>query len=145
MGAKIATGYARDVTRTITVTTVWCDIPINNLFRKHCSQIYQDLVSSRATRPLLYSILACTIIVFTATAGEICELSGGSNFTYASDVDERKRLWTARHNAYYAALNLRPGCKVPTTQLSATYVCCLSLWQQYYLSLNESKHTLVML
>lgn len=36
---------------------------------------------------------------------------GGKNFQWASKLEDRDRLWNARHNAYYAALALRPGCK----------------------------------
>lgn len=35
----------------------------------------------------------------------------GKNFQWASKLEDRDRLWNARHNAYYAALALRPGCK----------------------------------
>jgi D-lactate dehydrogenase (cytochrome) len=35
---------------------------------------------------------------------------GGSAFHWATAPEERSRLWKARHNAWYAALSLRPGC-----------------------------------
>ena len=35
---------------------------------------------------------------------------GGSAFTFATAAEDRSRLWKARHNAWYAALSLRPGC-----------------------------------
>jgi D-lactate dehydrogenase (cytochrome) len=34
---------------------------------------------------------------------------GGSNFQFTSGEEERKALWAARHNLYYASINLRPG------------------------------------
>ena len=34
---------------------------------------------------------------------------GGSSFRYTSAEAERKELWSARHNLYYASLALRPG------------------------------------
>ena len=40
---------------------------------------------------------------------------GGQAFEWASTPEERTRLWTARHNAYFAAVQSRPGCRVITT------------------------------
>ena len=40
---------------------------------------------------------------------------GGAGFEWASTPEERNRLWTARHNAYFACLALRPNCRVYST------------------------------
>ena len=40
---------------------------------------------------------------------------GGQTFEWASTPEARTRLWTARHNAYFAGIQSRPGCKVITT------------------------------
>jgi D-lactate dehydrogenase (cytochrome) len=40
---------------------------------------------------------------------------GGQTFEWASTPEARTRLWTARHNAYFAGIQSRPGCKAITT------------------------------
>lgn len=40
---------------------------------------------------------------------------GGSDFIWAHRPEERSRLWKPRHNALYAALQLRPGARSLTT------------------------------
>ena len=39
----------------------------------------------------------------------------GSAFDWATAPEDRSRLWTARHHAYLAALQTRPGCRCVTT------------------------------
>ncbi|VVM43226.1 putative FAD-linked oxidoreductase [Pseudomonas fluorescens] len=40
---------------------------------------------------------------------------GGQDFEWAIHPEDRTRLWQARHDAYFAALALRPGCRSVTT------------------------------
>ncbi|MFY9511803.1 MAG: FAD-linked oxidase C-terminal domain-containing protein [Rubrivivax sp.] len=40
---------------------------------------------------------------------------GGENFEWASTPEERTRLWTARHKAYFAGMTQNPGCRTVTT------------------------------
>jgi D-lactate dehydrogenase (cytochrome) len=49
--------------------------------------------------------------------GEIAAENGGSDFAWAVRTEERNRLWRARHNALFAALALRPGCRAVTTDV----------------------------
>ena len=39
----------------------------------------------------------------------------GQAFEWATTPEERTRLWTARHHAYFAALQTQPGCRTVTT------------------------------
>ncbi|XP_073746591.1 uncharacterized protein [Callorhinus ursinus] len=50
-------------------------------------------------------------------AEEISQHNGASHFFWAKEAEERSRLWAARHNAWYAALALRPGCKGYSTDV----------------------------
>jgi len=39
----------------------------------------------------------------------------GAAFEWADTPEERTRLWTARHNTYFAAVQSRPGCRIINT------------------------------
>ena len=49
------------------------------------------------------------------TVQEIAGEFGGNAFEWATTPEERTRLWTARHNAYFAAIQSRPGCRAIST------------------------------
>lgn len=44
-------------------------------------------------------------------AAEICADHGGTALRRAETPEERSKLWTARHKAYWAARSLKPGCE----------------------------------
>ena len=46
---------------------------------------------------------------------EIAAHHGGSDLRWAHKQEERTALWTARHNAYWAARSLKPGCEAIST------------------------------
>jgi len=61
-----------------------------------------------------------------AAVGEIASANGGGAFRWSNLPEDRSRLWKARHEAYYAAVNLRPGAVgwatdvcVPISRLAA--------------------------
>ena len=49
------------------------------------------------------------------TVQAIASELGGENFEWASTPEERTRLWTARHKAYFAGMAQHPGCRTVTT------------------------------
>ncbi len=49
------------------------------------------------------------------TVQEVASEHGGQSFEWATTPEERTRLWTARHNAYFAAIQSRAGCRAIST------------------------------
>ena len=49
------------------------------------------------------------------TVQEIASEHGGQSFEWATTPEERTRLWAARHNAYFAAIQSRAGCRAIST------------------------------
>lgn len=46
---------------------------------------------------------------------------GALGFEWAVQPEDRSRLWAARHNAYFALLQMRPGCRAISTE------CCVPI------------------
>lgn len=51
------------------------------------------------------------------TFGEIVDEFGGSGFVATSSTEERSKLWQARHDMYWASLQLRPGARGISTDV----------------------------
>ncbi|MCX7145648.1 MAG: FAD-binding protein [Sulfuritalea sp.] len=51
------------------------------------------------------------------TVQGIATEQGGQDFEWATRPEDRSRLWQARHDAYYAGLGLKPGCRALTTDV----------------------------
>ena len=49
--------------------------------------------------------------------GMLAEEYGGTGYAATSTTEERNKLWQARHDAYWAMLALRPGCKAVATDV----------------------------
>ncbi|KAB2913025.1 MAG: FAD-binding protein [Dechloromonas sp.] len=45
------------------------------------------------------------------TVQAIADELGGTHFQWATRPEDRTRLWQARHDAYFACLQLKPGCR----------------------------------
>ncbi|WP_354678345.1 FAD-binding oxidoreductase [Cupriavidus plantarum] len=51
------------------------------------------------------------------TVQQIAAEHGGQGFEWATRPEDRSRLWNARHTAFFAMLQLKPGCKSVTTDV----------------------------
>ncbi|NOE18113.1 FAD-binding protein [Ruegeria atlantica] len=51
------------------------------------------------------------------TFGQIVEEFGGTDFAATSTTEERNKLWQARHDMYWACLQLRPGARGISTDV----------------------------
>jgi D-lactate dehydrogenase (cytochrome) len=49
------------------------------------------------------------------TVQDIATEWGGEGFQWATTPEDRTKLWAARHRAYFAGLQLKPGCRSVTT------------------------------
>ncbi len=61
---------------------------------------------------------------------------GGGGFEWATTPEARTKLWTARHQAYFAALQMRPGCRC---QSSDTCVPISRLAESINASVEEAE------
>jgi len=52
-----------------------------------------------------------------ASFAAIAQENGGKGFEWATRAEDRTALWTMRHNAHYAVLSTRPGCRAVVTDV----------------------------
>jgi D-lactate dehydrogenase (cytochrome) len=58
---------------------------------------------------------AASVTEQAGIAQQITREHGGQDFEWATHPEDRTRLWTARHNAYFACLQVRPGSRAIST------------------------------
>jgi D-lactate dehydrogenase (cytochrome) len=58
-----------------------------------------------------------SVIEQAETVQEIARENGGKDFQWATKPEERSKLWEARHNAYFACLQLKPGSRAISTDV----------------------------
>ncbi len=105
------------------IDTIQCGIPVARIELLNALQMEATIAYSK----LDYPVGPCLFVEFHGTDagvteqseffGEIAEGHGGGPFLWTTVEEERRKLWKARHDAYFAALTLRPGAKVVATDV----------------------------
>jgi D-lactate dehydrogenase (cytochrome) len=106
------------------ITTIQLGIPVARIELLDEAQL--DAINryskvSHALKPTLFFEFhgpsEATVSEAATSVQEIATENGGLDFQWATRPEDRKKLWEARHNAFYAACALRPGCKPWTTDV----------------------------
>jgi D-lactate dehydrogenase (cytochrome) len=105
-----------DAVRTV-IEVIQSSIPVARI--ELLDEVQMDAVNRYSK--LNYAVAPTLFFEFHGTARGVAEQAeqvgalasdhGGGDFQWATKPEERSKLWQARHDAYYAALALRPGCK----------------------------------
>ena len=72
------------------------------------------------------------------TVQDITNALGGAAFEWADTPEARTRLWTARHNAYFAGVQSRPGCKAISTDTCVPISCLADALLDSVLEVQEA-------
>ncbi len=105
-------GAVKTVTQTIQMGIPVARIELLDEFQMDAINRYSDL--SYPVQPTLFFEFHGSENAVREQAelvGEIAAEFGGGDFEWATRQEDRNKLWQARHDAYYAAMALRPGCK----------------------------------
>ncbi|XP_029641647.1 probable D-lactate dehydrogenase, mitochondrial isoform X2 [Octopus sinensis] len=106
-----------------TVMTLQCGIPIariefmDDVMIDACNKFSNLSLNVAPTLFLEFHGAAESLDSQVETVCEIAKSNEGSDFTWATDADERNKLWRARHDMLYACLALRPGSKAYSTDV----------------------------
>jgi len=114
------------------ITTIQLGVPVARI--ELLDDVHMDAINrySKTTYPVAPTLLfefhgdSERHVAEQAEAVQAVALErGGRGFEWATRLEDRERLWQARHNAHYAALALRPGSRswagdvcVPISQLA---------------------------
>ena len=76
------------------------------------------------------------------TVQDIATEQGGQDFEWATRPEDRSRLWQARHDAYYAGIGLRPGCRALTTDVCVPISMLADCIDETFRDLDENASSL---
>ncbi len=70
--------------------------------------------------------------------GEIAKEHSANEFSWSTDPDRRKQLWAARHNAYWAGTQLRPGYNSLSTDVCVPISRLAECVTETYVDIQET-------
>jgi D-lactate dehydrogenase (cytochrome) len=109
---------------TAVILIVQLGIPVARI--ELLDEVQMDAVNrhSRLNRPVAPTLFfefhgqsAASVAEQSQAVGEIVAEHRGHDYAHAVTPEDRAKLWQARHDAYYAALALRPGSRGWTTDV----------------------------
>lgn len=115
-GASCSFPSVADAARTVS-EVIQCGVPVARIELLDALQVRAVNAYSKLALPETPLLLmefhgsAAAVEEQAETVRELAEGNGGSGYETAGTAEERSRLWRARHDAYWAALALRPGAK----------------------------------
>ena len=133
--AAVAAFADLDSAVSTVIETIQCGVPVARI--ELLDEVSMDAINRFSG--LSYDLMPTLFFEFHGTTRGVVEQArtvealvrehAGKSFQWATDADERARLWQARHDAYYACLALRPGSKglatdvcVPVSRLAECIV-----------------------
>ena len=99
------------------IMTIQCGVPIARIelldaLQVRACNLYSKLdLVERPTLLVEFHGTEASVAEQVELFADIVADHGGSDFEWASKAEERTRLWAARHNAFWAAHELRPGAR----------------------------------
>ena len=115
--AAVAAFADLDSAVSTVIETIQCGVPVARI--ELLDEVSMDAINRFSG--LRYDLMPTLFFEFHGTTRGVVEQAqtvealvrehAGKSFQWATDAEERARLWQARHDAYYACLALRPGSK----------------------------------
>lgn len=102
---------------TTAIQTLQSNIPIarvellDTMAMKACNKYSKLNYKETPTLFLEFHGTSASVEEQAESVAEIASANGGEQFVWTKDIEERNKLWNARHNLLYAVLALRAGSK----------------------------------
>ncbi len=117
MGAAVCSFESLEGAVTTVIETIQMGVPVARI--ELLDEVQMDAINRYAKFD--YPVLPTLFFEFHGTPSwvkeqteivdELASGNGGQAFKWAKEEEDRQALWQARHDAFYAALALKPGCK----------------------------------